>query len=326
MNKKETLLALLKVLERYTDVDHPLSRRQIIQYMQQDYQIEVDRKTFSRHINTLIHFNYDIEGPIYYENQYCYYLNHHLLTKYEAHLIVNTIYHSHYLSSQASDELINRILSTLSIYQERELKDVSAIYQSNQIVKNNSKQFFLNIESILDAIAQQKAISFQYLKYDIDKQLHPKREELYKVKPYAVICSNDNMYLIAGSNEHHSIVHFRIEKMIDVEAFSTNESFPHLNEAPYQYIRKKIKMFHGEEIGFVLKCDKRIIDYIIEECGRDVHIQPCDANSFFAYIKASKEGMIYFVLQYIRYIEVLEPSSFRSEIATILQEAYLKHK
>ena len=326
MNKKETLLALLKVLERYTDRDHPLSRKQIVQYMQQEYQIEIDRKTFSRHLDTLIHFNYDIKGPIRYNNEYCYYLDEHLFAKYEAHLMVNSIYHSHYLSPNASKELIQRIFSTLSIYQEKELKEVSKLYSHELPFKNNSQQFFLNIEIILEAISQQKAITFHYLKYDLDKKLHRKRLQPYIVKPYAVICSNDNTYLIAGSNEHQSIVHFRIEKIENVDTYDTNMSFPILNEAPYKYIRNKMKMFHGEGHHYTLKCDNRILDYVIEECGNEVNIQPCDDQHFYAFIHGTKEGMIYFILQYIRYIEVLEPSDFRQEIRDILEKAYVNHK
>lgn len=326
MNKKETLLAMLKIFERYTDSEHPLSRKQIVQYMLQEYQIEVDRKTFGRHIDTLIHFDYDIKGPIRHHNEYCYYLQEHLFEKYEAHLMVNSIYHSHYLGSKASNDLIHKIFSTLSIYQEKELKEVSAIYQNDQVFKNSSQQFFYNIEMILEAISKQKAIAFHYLHYNLNKQLERKRPQPYLVKPYAVICSNDNTYLIAGSCEHQSIVHFRIEKISDISIYETNLSFPILNEAPYQYIRSKMKMFQGEQSQIVLKCHKRILDYIIEECGNDVHIQPCDQDHFYAYIRASKEGMIYFVLQYIRYIEVLEPVSFRHEISDILEKAYLIHK
>lgn len=325
MNKKETLLALLKVLERYTDKDHPLSRKQIVQYMLQEYQIEIDRKTFSRHIDTLISFNYDIKGPIRYNNKYCYYLQEHLFEKYEAHLLVNSIYHSHYLSPKASDDFIDKIFSTLSIHQEKELKEVSALYHNSQAFKNHSHQFFLNIEMILEAIAQQKAIQFHYLTYNLDKQLVRKRPQPYLVKPYAVICSNDNIYMIAGSNERNSIIHMRIEKIEDITLVETDQLFPILNEPPYQYIRNKTKMFQGEAFYVTLKCDHRILGYMIEEWGNDIHIQPCDDEHFLAYVNASEEGLIYYILQYIRYIEVIQPVNFRQQIAKILNEALLKH-
>ena len=326
MNKKETLLALLKILERYTDSEHPLSRKQIIHYMQENYHIEVDRKTFSRHLNTLIDFEYDIKGPIRHNNEYCYYLDEHLFEKYEAHLITNTIYHSHYLSAKASNDLIKKIFSTLSIYDEKELRQVSGFHDKKQPFKNNSQQFFLNIEVILEAIRKHSAITFHYLKYGLNKKLQSNRSEPYIVKPYAVICSNDNIYLIAGSNERNSIVHFRVEKMKNVELFKTDQAFPTLSEAPYQYIRNKMKMFHGEGHHYTLKCDNRILDYVIEECGNEVNIQPCDDQHFYAFIHGTKEGMIYFILQYIRYIEVLEPSDFRQEIRDILEKAYVNHK
>ena len=326
MNKKETLLALLKILERYTDNDHPLSRKQIIHYMQENYQIEVDRKTFSRHLDTLIDFGYDIKGPVRHNNEYCYYLNEHLFEKYEAHLITNSIYHSHYLSKSASNDLIKKIFSTLSIYDEKELKEVSGFNPKKHPFKNNSQQFFLNIEIILEAIRNHKAITFHYLKYDINKKLSRRNNDTYIVMPYAIICSNDNIYLIAGSNKHQSIIHLRIEKIANIEFYQTDEIFPTLNKSPYEYICTKMKMYQGEESHYTLKCHNRILDYIIEECGNDVSIQPCDDEHFYAYINSSKEGMICFVLQYIRFIEVLDPTPFREEICNILENAYLNHK
>lgn len=326
MNKKESLLALLKVFERYTDTEHPLTRKALEHHLAADFDIEIDRKTFGRHLQTLNDFGYEIIGPKRIEGEQAYYLNNHLLEKYEAHLLVNTLYASHFLEPKASQELIEKIFSTQSRYYAKELREVNAIHNLHESPsQNTSKEFFLTIEMILEAIAQHQEISFQYMKYDLHKNMIPKRDAPYIVRPYNIVYNNDNIYLLCGNPEHQSISHFRIEKMKDVQIINASGIYPELHEPPYTYIRHKTKMYNGKEECFILKCDLKILDYILEECGMDTLIQSCDDNHFYAYVNATRGGMTYLTLQYLRYIEVLEPADFRDEIKTILKEALERH-
>ena len=50
------LLMILKILEKYSDENQPLTHKQIIEYLQKNYNVECDRRTVARHIKTLDNF------------------------------------------------------------------------------------------------------------------------------------------------------------------------------------------------------------------------------------------------------------------------------
>ena len=47
INKKSSLILILKVLEEYTDEDHLLTQKQIIDKISQLYNIDLERKSVS---------------------------------------------------------------------------------------------------------------------------------------------------------------------------------------------------------------------------------------------------------------------------------------
>ena len=60
INKKSSLILILKVLEEYTDEDHLLTQQQIIDKISQLYNIDLERKSVSNSISLLIELGYDI--------------------------------------------------------------------------------------------------------------------------------------------------------------------------------------------------------------------------------------------------------------------------
>ena len=54
INKKSSLILILKVLEEYSDEDHLLTQQQIIDKISQLYNIDLERKSVSNSISLLI--------------------------------------------------------------------------------------------------------------------------------------------------------------------------------------------------------------------------------------------------------------------------------
>ncbi len=65
--KKQTILRIKSVLERYTDSEHRLSQTEIAGLVSQDYGLAVDRKTVARNLTALSDLGVDIglEGGVY---------------------------------------------------------------------------------------------------------------------------------------------------------------------------------------------------------------------------------------------------------------------
>lgn len=59
--KKMTIINILDILKRYTDENHRLSQREIIDILEQEYDMKVDRKAVKRNLMNLIDFGYQVE-------------------------------------------------------------------------------------------------------------------------------------------------------------------------------------------------------------------------------------------------------------------------
>lgn len=59
--KKMLILNILEILRKYTDEDHRLSQKAIVDILRTEYNMMVDRKAIKRNIMNLIDFGYNIE-------------------------------------------------------------------------------------------------------------------------------------------------------------------------------------------------------------------------------------------------------------------------
>ncbi len=319
MKKKASLFLLYNILSKYTDENHPITRKEIDRYLSIEYDITIDRKTLHDHIELLNEFGCEIQiARSAYDG---YYMGQRLFEPSEIHLLCNAIYSAHFIPEKASKDLINKLLSTQSKYIKKDFNDT--VYMQNKR-KTLNKEFFLNIDYLNEAIHINKAVSFRYMKYNLNKILIPRKDHKYIIHPYYIISANENYYLICKNDAYDNLSHYRIDKMQNIEILDKprkplGESFD-----PYVYAKSKIYMYGGKEERITLKCKYTILDDIIDRFGNDVILQPCDDYHFLAIVTSSKEGMLYFCLQYIRNCEVTAPLELRNEIQNLLQNALIE--
>lgn len=318
--KKISILALLKILEENSDKDHIISQPRLLEMIENEYGIKLDRRTLYKNVQMLQDFGYDIST--YSDNNEGYYLDDRIFEPSQIFLLCNTIHASNFIPSKSSKELIDKLLSTQSKHTKADYNNTVFVENKN---KKENKQFFYNVEVISNAIKERKAISFNYTKYNTKKELVNKREEVYIYSPYYMVYNQDKTYMIAKSAKHDDFTHFRVDKMKDIKI--SDNPYIRLNkqEDPYEYAKTKIYMYHGENEKIAIKCDYSILDDVIDTFGKDIRIE--EGKDFFtAYVKSSKEGMIYFALQYIKHMEVLEPADLRENIKEALKIGTKKYK
>lgn len=322
MQKKASLLALYQILNKHSDEQHQLKRKDIERLLDMEYDIKLDRKTLYDHIELLNAFGCDIQTPL--TPLHGYYIGERLFESSEVHLLSNAIHASHFIPDKASNDLIKKLLNTQSKYMQKEV--IQTIYTKNSR-KTINKEFFLNIELINEAIQINHVIVFDYMKYNLYKQLVPRKDHVYVIHPYYIIYANENYYLICKNDGYDNLSHYRIDKIknlnIDYNALRKplQKSFD-----PYGYAKSKIYMYGGDEEQITLKCSYNILDDIIDRFGSDTYLQTCDDNYFYAIIKSSRQGIKYLCLQYLQYCEVTAPSSLRDEMLAILDTAINKYK
>ena len=313
--KKTSILAVYKVLEEFSDENHPLTRSEITDLIEKQYNITIDRRTLYRNIEMLINFGYDISD--YNENKIGYYLKDRLFQHSEVLLLCNAVHASHFIPDKASKDLVNKLLSCQSRYKRNDY--FKNVYLPNNKKKDN-KQFLLNIEQISRAINEKKVIKFNYTHYDINKKLVNTREDAYYRSPYFLVVNGDRVYMVGKGKNHDSLSHFRVDRMKDIEL--VDEYYLRLpkNLDAYAYANNKIYMYSGDETGVTLRCDKKALDVIIDTFGKDVMLAD-EGETFTVYTKCGKEDIVKFCLQYVESVELLEPLSLRQEVRKVLLDA-----
>ena len=313
--KKTSILAVYKVLEEFSDENHPLTRTEITDLIEKQYNITIDRRTLYRNIEMLINFGYDISD--YNENKIGYYLKDRLFQHSEVLLLCNAVHASHFIPDKASKDLVNKLLSCQSRYKRNDY--FKNVYLPNNKKKDN-KQFLLNIEQISRAINEKKVIKFNYTHYDINKKLVNTRDDAYYRSPYFLVVNGDRVYMVGKGKNHDSLSHFRVDRMKDIEL--VDECYLRLpkNLDAYAYANNKIYMYTGDETGVTLRCDKKALDVIIDTFGKDVMLAD-EGETFTVYTKCGKEDIVKFCLQYVESVELLEPLSLREEVRKVLLDA-----
>lgn len=59
--KKLLILYILDILQKYTDEEHRLSQKEILDILRKEYEMSVDRKAVRRNLLNLIEYGSDIE-------------------------------------------------------------------------------------------------------------------------------------------------------------------------------------------------------------------------------------------------------------------------
>ena len=312
--KKYSTLALLKVLEEYTDQDHILSLRQLQDRIESRSGLKLDRRTIYSNLEILEQNGYVISK--FDDNGKGYYLEERQFDKGEVLLLCNAIHASHFISSRQSDQLIKKLLNTQSRYQRKEFMD--KVYMPNPR-KTPNRQLMYNIETISEAIRDGKMLQFTYLKYDRNRKFVSRRPEPYIVEPRYIVYSDSRAYMIATSLHHSGHVHYRIDRMADSIILKEPARADHSGKDAYEYARNKLFMYNGEMTNITLRCQEKALDQMIDIFGEDLKILDQEGDSFLVRILASEQGALYLAQQFMEYINIVSPEDLKQRFIESLR-------
>lgn len=90
-------------------------------------------------------------------------------------------------------------------------------------------------------------------------------------------------------------------------------------------IENSLYAFSGSPEKIILRCKNEVIDYLIEELGNNINIKKEDEEFFTAEFNGPTKGLVYWALQFLEYVEVVEPINVREEIIRILNNNSYKN-
>lgn len=321
-DKKDIPLALLEILTKYTDENTPLPTRDIIRIMENEYGVTMERRTLYANIELLQKFGHKIST--WNDNGSGYYLEEHQFKKSEVFMLCNAIHSSHFISAKESKEMIDKLLATLSRKQKAEYID--KVYLPNK-KKTKINSLLDNIHKISTAISEQHPVRFTYLQYSEDKTLKPRREKPYEVEPRYIVYHDSRPYVIATSDHHDGFANYRIDRISNIKIVSDKKVTSLRKDLDaYEYTKNMYYMFNDEQTSAVIRCEKRILDHVLDIFGTDCRILPADTDHFDVHVHGSETGVILFAQQYLDAAEIIEPQELRTELLRRLNTTVRKYK
>lgn len=291
-NQKLKLLYLLKILTEQTDEEHCMSAQALIDALGA-YDIKAERKSIYDDIAQLTDFGYDII-LVKAKNGGGYYLAGREFELAELKLLVETVQASRFLTLKKSRELIAKIEKLASKAEAGQLQ--RQVYVANRIKTANESIYYI-VDDIHRAIQHNEQISFQYLEWNLNKELEPRKDgKIYQISPWALTCKDENYYLIAHDNESDTIKHFRVDKMGHIQvlkgvARQGAELFERFDIAAYA--NKTFGMYGGKEEIVTLEFENHFIGVVMDRFGKDIPVRKKDAQHFSVRVQVALSGQFY---------------------------------
>ena len=315
LSEKAYAICLLEILQEYSDEEHILPMREITAKMQIIYGIKPDRRTVYAAVALLMQLGYDIS--IYEENGIGYFLRSRPLEQPEILLLTDAVYAFPFISARQTEQLVQKLQKQLSCHQRKKYRHLTIARQQH---KTDNRQVFWNIELLDEAITQKKKVQMDYLHYGLDKKQHITAS--YTVNPYEMTYLNEHYYLICVPDHDPHTRLYRIDRMANIHLL---EEFRSEQPAARQEAQDAIYAYVGAPERIVMRCERWILDDVIDRFGSDVYLTEESETAFTASFTAPPRGIKFWALQYLPYVEVLEPRWLRKEIIeSIGKNKYLK--
>ena len=325
-NKKMLNMLILDILEEYSDANHRLTQQEIIRLLKANYDMECDRRSVK---NNILYLNELLGDVIDMEDGY--YLAEREFEDAELRMLIDSVLFSKNLTQKQAKDLIEKIRAKGNKYFHAKVTQISNLPEMHHA---DNKQLMYALDTVNDAIAEKKKISFVYNTYGTDFRLHPRRDGMrYVVNPYQMVANNGKFYLIGNYDKYDNVSHYRLDKMTDVQILDEKvkpqkeiRDFKNGFSLP-KHMAEHIYMFSGESERVKLLAPATMMDELIDWLGKDFTVRKTDdEDEIEITLNCNVDSMFYWALQYGPYVEILEPIDLRNRIAKAVRDMADKYK
>ena len=271
---------LMKILEEYTDKDHPLSVPEIQNLMRVLYGYNPCRNTIEANFERLQSIGLNIQKTLKDRNRY--YLSNRILSNGEIKLLCDLIHSSFFISNKDSQKLIKKLLSFMPKYARSDYLD--HVHKENRKKDVYSSDYFENYAMLSEACDSHIPMEVTYCK-SVElrgSEIKPIAKK-YLLYPFALIANDGRAYLIGQAEGKTKPSHYRVDRFKSIKR--SNEPFPAelLSDCNDYYEKYDCLYMHsGEKIHARFLGDKKILNAIADRVGRSARIydNPKNPNEF----------------------------------------------
>lgn len=327
MSKIDTLrlrpLFILTILNRETDLKHPISTQELINKLKSDYDIECERRAVWRDIDALISCGYSIIKLR--EKGYSYYIEQHRFTDGEINTLLDAIQSMAFLTEEHTWELMKKVADLGGGSSEKILTRTENILQFT-VNKTSNTDVMHSVECIEQAIIEGKKITFNYFsldsKFDRVYRTSCDQVKLYCVSPLKKTIKDGFYYLLALTEYHNGISIYRIDRMSNVHILDEESSLDFDPEEIEIYKKKLFGMFGGDMAKVKLKVHNDLIGMIYDIFGsEEIKFNACDEN-FYSFMCDVVDSPMFeaWCCSYGTKLQILQPPALIDKIRSNLQE------
>ena len=320
--KKMLIMNILDILKKYTDENHRLSQKEIMDILEQEYDMKAERKAIKRNLMNLIDSGYDIE---YSESirmnkngeEETFYTDWYLERNFsdaELRLLIDGLLFSKHIPYSQCKELIGKLEGLSNRYFKSRVEHILTLPDN---VPENT-QLFYTIEVLDKAITKGQQVLLHYNEYGTDKQMHPRRRSdravrEYVINPYQMAAVNGKYYLICNYDKYDDVSNYRLDRITDIKMLDTPVKPMKLVKGLEnglnlpKHMAEHIYMFTGESVPVVFKAKRYLLTELFDWFGKDMQFLEETENEVTVRVNVNLEAMRKWAFQYAVHVKVVSP-------------------
>ncbi len=320
-NQKLKIFYILDYLQRNSHQEHPVRAAELLSMLERQHNIVCDRKTVYSDIAALQDYGVDIVSIPGKNGGY--YIASRNFELPELKLLIDAVQSSRFLTEKKSRELIEKLCNQCSVHDANLMR--RDVLVSGR-VKSMNETVYYNVDTIQEAIAQNKQITFRYFDWGMDGK-RKYREKHYQASPYGLCQDNENCYLL-GHSQRHGVTSYRLDRMTEIQLLNDARTpCPELTgKALVEHANRLFQMYSGEEAAVKLRFHRSLINVVIDRFGRDTMLIPDGEEHFVFTVNVAVSPMfLSWVIGFGSKAKILYPQSVVDACKAMCQEALAQY-
>lgn len=316
-SKIKTLL-IYRILDKYSDEDHPMSAGELIAMLAQEG-VACERKSIYSDIQMLKDVGIDIVTTTTPKRGY--FIATRKFELPEVRLLIDAVTAAGFITPKKTESLVDKLESLISVNQANEL--ISQVYvDADSNSKCSNEEIYYIIDALHDAILNKEKVKFIYKRRNIDIENRKSyTEKTFRVSPYALIWKDDHYYLVCNNEKYDNLMNLRLDRMKKVETLGESAR-PLCEVSDYRdyfdvsdYSSKMFNMFSGSNDEVRIQCHLDLREEIMDRFGEKINLTAVDGSHFETVINvAVSDGLVSWLMTFGDKIKVVSPRSLADSV------------
>lgn len=263
---KLKLVKIWEILSQETDEENPMSTMELLNKLS-EIGIVCDRRTLYADIDALNECGYEILCRRSSNNMY--YVKDRKFSIAEIRIMMDAVQAAGFITEMQTEMFVEKLAFLAGSRRGEALKDNIVAFNDT---KTDNPSIYTNVETITEAIHNNKKVKFTYFDFDNNhKRVYRKEGKFYYINPYALVMDNDNYYFLGYDIFHSNMMHYRVDRMDAVQVSRHDkEGIKEFNKFDIKKHKKQLfGMFGGEGQEVRFRIDKSLLDVVFDVFGVD---------------------------------------------------------